>query len=76
MAKEKRSFFRRLLPYIIVFAGGVGFGYYVSDQRQDERLQEALQRAGEDLIERGRDLGESARDSARAAVRRLAGDSS
>jgi hypothetical protein len=75
MGNKKRSLIGRLVPFVIIFAAGTGFGYYVSDQRQDERIQEALEQAGSDLVERGRELSESARDSARAALRRLAGDS-
>ena len=76
MSKEKRSFVSRLIPWVIVFAAGVGSGYYIRDQRQDRRLQEAIERASEDILDRSRELSESARDSVRSALRRLAGDSS
>lgn len=74
MGKKKRGLIWRLLPYIIIFAAGTGFGYYVRDQRQDRRLQEAIERAGNEIVDRSRELGESVTDSARSAIRRLAGD--
>ena len=76
MSGTKRGIVRRLLPWLIVFAAGGATGYWVRDQRQDQRLQEAIERARDDLMERGRDLGDAAKDSARSALRRLAGDSS
>lgn len=77
MARDKqRGFISRLVPWLVVFGLGVGSGYYVRDQRQDRRLREAIERATDGLVDRGRELSESARDSAQSALRRLAGDSS
>lgn len=91
MAERRKRFLMWLLPKLIVFAVGIGLGYYVRDRQQDDlrdAYQEAmaelkeLRAAGEDVVERGRRAGEGLRagakaaaDSTREAVREIVGDS-
>lgn len=89
MAEKRRRLWRWLLPRLVIFAVGVGVGYYVRD-RQTVELREAyeqaidemeeLKRAGQDAIDRGRRAGEGLRagakaaaDSTRAAVDQITG---
>ena len=75
MAIKRRRLLARLSPWLIVFVAGVGVGYYARDQRQDEKLREAAERArqemeqvGLDAIERAQSAGEGLRAGAQAAA--------
>ncbi len=89
MAEKRARFWRWLLPRLIIFAVGIGVGYYARD-RQAVELREAyeqaidemeeLKRAGQEAIDRGRRAGEglkagakAAADSTRAAVEEITG---
>ncbi len=89
MAEKRGRLWRWLLPRLIIFAVGIGVGYYARD-RQAVELREAyeqaidemeeLKRAGQEAIDRGRRAGEglkagakAAADSTRAAVEEIAG---
>ncbi len=89
MSEIRRKIGGKLLWWLILFGSGAATGFYVRDQQQHERIQEAVARAREDMgkaseefIERGRRAGEDIRagaqaaaDSTRAAVREMMGDS-
>lgn len=75
MSPRRRRFLARILPWLIVFAAGVTTGYYVRDRQQDEKIQEAAERArremervGLEAIERAQSAGEELRAGARAAA--------
>ncbi len=89
MAEKRGRIWRWLLTRLLIFAVGVGVGYYVRD-RQGVELQEAyeqavdelqqLKQAGQEAVERGRRAGEGLRagakaaaDSTRAAVEEVTG---
>ncbi len=89
MAEKRGRFWRWLLPRLLIFAVGIGVGYYARD-RQAVELREAyeqaidemeqLKRAGQEAMDRGRRAGEglkagakAAADSTRAAVQEIAG---
>jgi uncharacterized protein HemX len=88
MAERRRRITIKLVMWLIVFGAGVAVGFYVRDQQQHERIQEAVEqarreveRASEEMMERGRRAGEGLRagaqaaaDSTRAAVREMLGD--
>ena len=77
MAEKKKRLIWWLLPKLVIFAAGVGVGYYARDNEID-RLQEVYEQTVEELqelkanteemIERGRAAGESLRSGAEAAV--------
>lgn len=89
MGEMKRKLGGKLLLWLILFGAGTATGFYVRDQQQHERIQEAVEQAREDmeqareeLMQRGRRAGEdikagaqAAADSTRAAVREMMGDS-
>lgn len=80
-----------LLPKLIIFAVGIGLGWYARDRQHDDLRDaydeavaelEALRETGEGVIQRGRRAGENLRagaqaaaDSTRAAVKEIVGDS-
>ncbi len=80
MAEKRKRIVRWLLVRLLIFAVGVGVGYYIRDQRGQE-LQERYERAmseledmresAEDVIERGRRAGETLREGAEAAAETL-----
>lgn len=89
MTERRRKLFWKLFPWLFVFGLGFAGGFYVRDQQQHERLQEAVENAREEMqdagleaIERARRAGsdfgagaEAAAESTKAAFRRLLGGS-
>lgn len=77
MAEKRRSLVGWLLVRLVIFAVGVGVGYYVRDREMD-RLQAAYEQtkgeldrikaSGEVMIERGRRAGEELKGGAKAAA--------
>ncbi len=72
MATKRRRLLARLSPWLIVFIAGVGVGYYARDQRQDEKLREAAERARQEMQQEGLEASERAQragEGLRAAAR-------
>lgn len=83
MVDRRRRFLMWLLPKLIIFAAGVGLGFYARDSKFNE-LQDAydqvieeveqLRQAGEEAVERGQEIG-NAVGRAGEAVKEAIGDS-
>ena len=77
MAEKRKRLIWWLLPKLIIFAAGIGVGYYARTNELD-RLEEVyeqtvaelqeLKENTEEMIERGRAAGESLKSGAEAAV--------
>jgi uncharacterized protein HemX len=77
-----RRFWRRLFTWLIFFAAGAAVGFYVRDQQQHKKIQEAVEDARQEMQQRAERAREgieagarAAADSTRAAVREMLGDS-